>query len=238
MTGKIACGAGSSKLRRRPSHGRQPKFAPRPPPFLTKSISSTSSCPTSPIDEVVGGAVEGEAPRVAQPVGVDLAAGAGAPDERVRGRDRVRLGARLPRVDAQDLAQRRAERLRVAARRRAGRCRRRRRRCRRTSACRGRRSSGRRCGWARGRPCAARAARCWGRRGRRWRGGTPRSPPCRSSRCSRRRTGPTARSPGAKAIESRPCSPPAVTFERMSRNGWACGLAAADDDDLAPPARR
>ena len=49
MTGKIAWGAGSSKLRRRPFHGRQPKFAPRPPPFLTKSISSTSSCPTSPM---------------------------------------------------------------------------------------------------------------------------------------------------------------------------------------------
>ena len=116
MTGKTAPGAGSSKLRRRPSHGRQPKFAPRPRPFLTKSISSTSSWPTSPIDEVAVGAVEREAPRVAQAVGVDLAAGARAPDERVRGRDRVRPAARGLGVDAQDLAQRRAERLRVAAR--------------------------------------------------------------------------------------------------------------------------
>jgi hypothetical protein len=49
MTGKTAPGAGSSKLRRRPSHGRQPKLTPRALPLRSKSISSTASWPTSPI---------------------------------------------------------------------------------------------------------------------------------------------------------------------------------------------
>ena len=39
-----------SAWRERPSNGRQPKLAPRPLPRRTKSISSTSSWPTSPIE--------------------------------------------------------------------------------------------------------------------------------------------------------------------------------------------
>jgi hypothetical protein len=50
MTGKIAPGAGSpGKFGRRPSHGRQPKFAPPGVPWRLKSISSIAPCPTSPI---------------------------------------------------------------------------------------------------------------------------------------------------------------------------------------------
>ena len=116
--------------------------------------------------QVAVGAVEREAPRVAQAVGVDLAAGARAPDERVRRRDRVRPCRPTP-------AGRCAGSCRAASRgsarcrgRRAGRCRRRRRRCRCRAARRGRRRACRRCGWARGRPCAARGARCRRRRGR------------------------------------------------------------------------
>ena len=61
-------------------------------------------------------AVEGEAPRVAQPVAVDLGARAGAADERVARRDPVALGAGLARIDAQHLAEQAAEILGVAAR--------------------------------------------------------------------------------------------------------------------------
>ena len=50
ITGLIAPGAGSPGAKRSlPSNGRQPKFAPRPLPLRTKSISSTSFWPTSPI---------------------------------------------------------------------------------------------------------------------------------------------------------------------------------------------
>ncbi len=62
-----------------------------------------------------GAAVEREAPRVAQPVGVDLPARARAAHERVRARDPVRVGARAARVDAQELAEQGAQRLGVAA---------------------------------------------------------------------------------------------------------------------------
>ena len=59
-------------------------------------------------------AVEREAPRVAQAVGVDLAARALAADERVVVGDRVRVGAALTRVDAQDLPEQRVQGLPVA----------------------------------------------------------------------------------------------------------------------------
>ena len=86
-------GRGRARPRRRscgalPSNGRQPKFAPRARPRATKSISSTASWPTSPIVRSPVSAVEREAPRVAQAVGVDLGPRAGAADERVVGRDR------------------------------------------------------------------------------------------------------------------------------------------------------
>ena len=116
MTGSFAPGAGSSKSRLRPSYGRQPKFAPRAVPWRAKSISSIASWPTSPMVRSPRRAIEREAPRVAQAVGVDLGQRAGAVDERVaRGRGEG-LAAVGPRLDAQDLAQRRAQVLRVAAR--------------------------------------------------------------------------------------------------------------------------
>ena len=174
MTGKTAPGAGSSKLWRRPSHGRQPKFVAAPAALRDEVDLLDLVLSDVADDEVPVGAVEGEAPRVAQPVGVDLAAGARAPDEGVRGRDRVRPAPRGPGIDPQDLAQRRAQRLRVApgavlvvA----------------AAAVAGadvhelvgpEDHQARRCGWARGPPCAARGARCPRRRCSRWRGGTPR----------------------------------------------------------------
>src|SRR5829696_7255217 len=66
--------------------------------------------------QVAVAAVEREAPGVAQAVGVDLAAGARAPAERVPARDRVRTAPGLPRVDPEDLPEQRAEVLRVAPR--------------------------------------------------------------------------------------------------------------------------
>jgi len=63
--------------------------------------------------EVAGAAVERVAPRVAEAVGPDLGPGAGAADEGVVRRDRVRATARRPRVDAQHLSEQCAERLRV-----------------------------------------------------------------------------------------------------------------------------
>src|SRR6266545_2092996 len=64
--------------------------------------------------QVAGGGIEGEAPRVAQPVRPDLRAGAAAADERVVGRHAVGAAAGGPRVDAEDLAEQRAQRLPVA----------------------------------------------------------------------------------------------------------------------------
>ena len=244
MTGKTAPGAGSSKLRRRPSHGRQPKFAPRARALLDEVDLLDLVLADVADDEVAVGAVEREAPRVAQAVGVDLAARARAPDERVRRRDRVRPPARRLRVDAQDLAQQRAER---TARCRAVPC------------------------WSLppppspvptyislSGPKTIRPPLWLGS------GSSMRSTSARAAGVGAVRAGaavlpdrlgaallgvvdveaaPTARSPGAKAIESRPCSPPAVTFERMSRNGCASGLPPRTttisprllDDEEPPP---
>src|SRR5215211_4166300 len=66
--------------------------------------------------QVAVAAVEREPPRVAQPVGVDLVARAGPPDEGVRARYAVGARSGRARVDPQDLAEQRAEVLRVAAR--------------------------------------------------------------------------------------------------------------------------
>src|SRR5439155_16458592 len=63
-------------------------------------------------DEVTRGPVEGEAPGIAQAVGPDLAAGAGGGAEGVVGRHRV--GAAPVHVDAEHLAEERAEVLAVA----------------------------------------------------------------------------------------------------------------------------
>src|SRR4051794_15842874 len=64
--------------------------------------------------QVAGAAVEREAPRVAEPVGVDLAARAGAPRERVRRGNGVRPRPAPARVDPEDLPEHRAQALRVA----------------------------------------------------------------------------------------------------------------------------
>src|SRR5204862_6738048 len=64
--------------------------------------------------QVAGLAIPGEPPRVAEPVGPDLGQPA-APGERIVGRDRVLAAGGRPRVDPQDLAQHRVERLPVAA---------------------------------------------------------------------------------------------------------------------------
>src|SRR5215471_5466207 len=65
---------------------------------------------------VAVGAIEGESPRVAQPVHPNLCARAGSRDERVVGRHRVRRRARRLRVDTQDLAEPGMQVLRVPER--------------------------------------------------------------------------------------------------------------------------
>ena len=64
--------------------------------------------------EVAGGAVEREAPGVAEAEGPDLRPRASDADERVAGRDRV--GDAAPRIDAEQLAEQAAEVLRVLGR--------------------------------------------------------------------------------------------------------------------------
>ena len=66
--------------------------------------------------EVAGAAVEREAPRVAQAVGVDLAARAGAADERVRARDACTAGRRRAAGRCAGSCRAACQALRVAAR--------------------------------------------------------------------------------------------------------------------------
>ena len=68
--------------------------------------------------EITGDGVDPEPPRVAEAVVPDLATGAGLPDERIRPRDRVRVGrGRVKRIDAEDVAEQVVECLRERARR-------------------------------------------------------------------------------------------------------------------------
>ena len=74
--------------------------------------------------QVAGRPIEREAPRVAEPVGPDLAARllapAGSPDEGVVGRHGVRRAGGRPRIDPQELAEERVQALTVALRVAAG----------------------------------------------------------------------------------------------------------------------
>ena len=99
---------------------------------------------------------EREPPRVAQAVGVDLAARAAAAHERVADGTRVRAAAVGARVDADDLAEQRAEVLAVAARAVLVAAAAAVAEARRRAARRARTAPGRRCGWT---PDAAPRAR-------------------------------------------------------------------------------
>ena len=55
----------------------------------------------------------------------------------------------------------------------------------------------------------------------------------RRGRCSSRRSAGSSRSSGGRRRTRRPCSPPARTSERMSRNGCGADAAVLDDADAA-----
>src|SRR4029077_13736501 len=103
-------------------------LAPRPLPRAPAEVDPACISPRAEVDlldvvltdvadrDVAGAPIEREAPRVAQPVGVDRRLHTRAPDERVVTRDRVRPPAGRPRIDPQDLPEQRPEVLSVADR--------------------------------------------------------------------------------------------------------------------------
>ena len=175
-----------------------------------------------PDPDVAAGAVEREAPGVAQAVGVDLGRPAAAGEGVVR-RDAVLLARRARvDVDAQDLAEQGVAVLRVvvgvagaAAVARAD----------VEEPVRPERPCARRCGSPCGRPSRGARGRWRGSRGR-WRRAGTRRPAAdrRTSSCSRRRTGRCGRSPGGRPGPAGPARRPDLTSPETSRNGVPTSL--------------